>query len=661
MNNLGLEIEHLYQSDMQDIPGTLNMSSLGQECRYLVQKSNLSNQQKEYLLGFSQSLESAYQYSYSFTILSIYLTSITSLIYRLINLYHQLFLQQEEGFDLFTYLFDPFKKTQIHYPYIKDLKYRHQQLFHQTSIIDLKIFVQHTLDSIQEWDFGENRRTIIQIIFLQMLILYRTIRKNKILENFVGWSGILYQLENSNLIDAFFLFSPLIDKTLEELHTDFDDTTTDINIETLKNTLLHHTKIGEQLMIQEVKSFLAPPKEKPIDYHEISCIEAYQQFMDIHLKSSNIDSKKILFSLKLDNHAMIRDLLTLMTPFVQRPLHEEILFLEAFLEEIKKENQSQLLDVNKEELIQRISILIRILNWIRLQNEGVRGSLYLYYQKNIKFINSSQSLIQKEKELWGFNKKLQEDFIQPDEYWIMTRLTSNEQLKLPCPQVLSEICNPSMCLDCQSMQTSLKRMIPLTPEILSWLKSNQISPEHFQEQIKLFKNLLLLVESIKDEKLRNTYFSYLNTHLDIFSSLEHLQDFEVFLKNKLIEQDLDSISLPKNDEELSSLSVYLELIYESSRNIFLLDSIEERITLLRKILLLIEKTKEVSHKKLDFLTRLYHLFLVFFGYQTPIEQVLQLQNHLKTLMSIYFQTGIDETLQKNIKQIENSHLLKQSS
>ena len=111
MNNLRLEIEHLYQSDMQDIPGTLNMSSLGQECRCLVQKSNLSNQQKEYLLGFSQSLESAYQYSYSLTILSIYLTAQLLSIIHLINLYHQLFLKQNENFDFINDLFNPFDET----------------------------------------------------------------------------------------------------------------------------------------------------------------------------------------------------------------------------------------------------------------------------------------------------------------------------------------------------------------------------------------------------------------------------------------------------------------------------------------------------------------------------------------------------------------------
>lgn len=322
MNNL--EIELLFKSGLKEIPPGLRMNTITHHCQNYIQQTPLTTIQKKYLIGLSQALNSAYRNSNSSIFLNIYIASNIFSIEHLINLYHQLFLKQKDDFNFRETVLNIMNENQVAYPYLQKCKYRYQKLIHPASVLDLTLFMKETFNCLNEWDFGNHKRIIIQLIFLQIIVLYRNIRKNKILQAYLTLYEMLIKIDNEHYIDLLLLISPLINKKLDDNILDFDVNPTSFSLDHLKDTLLHHTEIGEQYMIQQVQEYLNP-SSKP-DTPNIANILEYQQLQDIKYKHSNIISKQLLESLDLENHECLADLLNLMSPFRIRTLENEVIY-----------------------------------------------------------------------------------------------------------------------------------------------------------------------------------------------------------------------------------------------------------------------------------------------------------------------------------------------
>lgn len=590
-----LDIELLFQQGLRNIPPGITMSLITHESKKYIEKSSLTKIQKEYLIGLSKAMNSAYHYSYSFSTLNIYILSDIFSIEHLINLYHQLFLKQKDNFNFRDYLFNPFTITQVDYPYLINCHYRYEQNLHEASVLDLSAFMKDTFNCLNEWDFGEHKKIVIQLIFLQMLILYRTMRKNKILTAFVSFYAMLFSIEKCDYIELLLLFSPLINQPIDEYMLDFDSSPPFFTIDHLKETLLDHTRMGEQYMIQQVQNYLHPIQKNQAP--KMNILLAYQQLQDLKNHSSNIQSKQVLESLDLENNECFINILSLITPFHLRSLEDEINLLNNILENIQNPNENGWLDFSKDELKIKVSYFLTITQWINHQPAQTQEALYIEYQKNIKLTHSMQ-------ENEHAYQKLQSLVSQPDKVDIL-----NEQQD-------------------------------------STVKSSSI------------RKILETIPCIKDPLMKNIYSSYVQTHLDVFSSLTDLNDFYIFLQNKLIEQDLHDIRPPNNLNDLTNNLSYLSALTQNSRDIPLLDTIEPKLIFLRKIHQMMHITHQIKEKPIGYFMYFYYLLLYLFGYKTPNQQALIIYERLQDILNLCLSQGLSDDLTMSLSPFETQPIFK---
>lgn len=646
-----LEIELLFRSGFKEIPPGMKMNVITEKCQSYVQQTSLTTIQKEYLSGLSQTMSSAHQYAYSSSFLNIYIVSNLFSIERLINLYHQLFLNQKDNFNFRESVLNIMNENQVEYPYLSIGNYQYQQLIHSASVLDLTLFMKETFNCLDEWDFGNHKRIIIQLIFLQMLILYRTIRKNKILQAYLTLYGMIINIENENYIDLLLLFSPLINKKLDETLLDFDRHPTSFSLDNLKDTLLHHTQMGEQYMIQQVQKYLNPCKTQNSAKHtlDLKVLLDYQQLKNIEQKTSNIESKKLLESLDLENDEGLRELLTLITPFHQRNLEDEIILLQNLLNKLNKSNQIWCLDYQKDEMKIKISYLLDMTRWINNQPSPIKEALFLYYQKNIKPEKSLESFQYTYQELQSFGENL-------EMCWIRARLSSDDGESIPV--ILNNICDPNQNNSPEEMLSHLIDLQNSDEGPNEWLIEPQTLNPPLLEKISILQNILEILKVIKDSNMRNIYFSYIQTHLDLFSSMSDLNHFLIFLKNKLIDQDLDDIVITTNQDDLENTLNNLKLIFEHSQDLPLIDSINERLIFLTKIYTLMQLADKINQTPLGYLQYFAYLFLSCFGYQTPNYQARVILQQLQDIVHLNITSGQSQHFTDMLAELENHQIFK---
>lgn len=454
---------------------------------------------------------------------------------------------------------------------------------------------------------------------------------------------MLIKIDNKHYIDLLLLISPLINKKLDDNILDFDVNPTSFSLDHLKDTLLHHTEIGEQYMIQQVQEYLNP-SSKP-DTPNIANILEYQQLQDIKYKHSNIISKQLLESLDLENHECLADLLNLMSPFRIRTLENEVILLENILEKLKNSNQEWWFDFEKEALQKKISRLLEITSWMNNQSSPTKEALFLYYQKNIKLDHSLQSYE-------SAYQQLQNLCNQADGIWTKARLMSHNEAFYS--EVINNICNPNQNHTPQIMLSNLQKLQDLDEDTLVWLDEQQIS----KEKISIIQQIQEILLCIKDSNMRNIYFSYTQTHLDLFSSMQDLNDFYIFLQNKLVEQDLNDLCFSIEQNDLENKLIYIQAINENACNIPLIDTIKVRLDFLTKIYSLMQVAHKINQTPLDCFQYFLYLFLYFFGYQTPNYHAQVILQVLQDILQIYFQTGLNENLIMNLTEIEKHQIFK---
>jgi hypothetical protein len=550
------------------------------------------------------------------------------------------------------------------------------------------------LGGYSTWELGDQKQLIIKYIFLQMVLLYRTLRQNKI---FAAYTNKLKLIVSSQeqFINLYFLFSPVYEDKPENTILDFDTDGKTLNPKDILEILEKNTAIAEKYLIKKIKEYLGfSKKEEILEAQEVvlahhgtyeqsqALFKSYQDFQNTINKLPILRLDMFIQEL-LDTtpQPLLENILPLITPFSSLSLTKEIALLNALQRQCQAIGDQEVIFIYpKVEWVDKIKILIEILQYIERQPALYQKQLYLFYKRNCKITMKVEELQNFQKNLQSKSfqdlKKIQnilllKRFFKPEviedisEILCRFNITQNRiffdhefkysfQTKLISH--LARILNSEREL---SIEDSLHHYEILLLEVekkstvnMNFLKfcnldGKEVFIKKTQQQIELLKSL----QQIQDPLLQKTWYEYIRKNLNYFSSDTEIAEFQFFLKNKIYQQNYQNIlKHPFRDfsetlHQLQNLKNKLE-VTEITYNQ------KEQLDFSIKIYTLLHEVKDMSSNKLSFGMYLMYLFLSFFGVQAPPTKAKGILAGLENSLSVYVQTGLTEELKIDLQKSE---------